>query len=439
MSEEQDIFYPSESSGFELNAEFSVSSEFTSIRTVSKTEMHVLYKGFRHGRIWILKGLQPLYKDNDECRQMLVKEFDIMMRLQHGSIVAAHSLENIAELGMCIIMEYINGVTLNEWLREKRQLRQRLKVALELTDALAFINKCGIVHRDVKPENIMINRIGGGVKIIDFGHADSDCHSLFKYPAGTEGFISPQQRISSEPDVRNDIYSFGKVLGFLLPEKRFRSTREQCMAADIEHRLAGFDEIERKLRGDTRKRLIYLIFSVIIVLAVIISIFAFSGTNEKRYSESTLGKVENIETTGLAVSDDYSPLSQSLEDAETEGKENPPADNEITGEPPNVSKDAERAPTIPDIRDALVSINEVWENTAMIYLDTISNIENMYHDWSTSQMEIIRDKFLDSLPETLTLEERKEIKKQLDDQIDLNYKRWQQRRLDIKRMAISMH
>lgn len=440
MTAERDIFYHPESSGFELNAEFSVSSEFTSLRPVSETDMHVLYKGLRHGRIWILKGLQPFYKESDECRQMLVKEFDIMMSLQHRNIVAVHSIESVGHLGMCIVMEYVNGMTLNEWLRERHPLRHRLQVAFELCDAFAFINKCGIVHRDIKPENIMISRIGGGVKIIDFGHADTDNHSLFKYPAGTENFISPEQMTSIDPDVRNDIYSFGKVLDFLLPEKRFNKIRGRCVA-HIEGRFSGFEEIKMKLFYANRKLPVLLVLSGIIVCMGVISVYVFTGDDERKISQTNSLVSENFETEASADSTGSLPKFQSANDIESEtGKvqltdevnEGRIAEKYFAGE-------HDRMKELPDIQNVLASINEVWEKTANTYLDTIGNVEDMYPDWSTHQMELIRDKFLDSLPRSLALKVRTEIKNQIDAQIDYNYRKWHKRRMEMMRRVQYAH
>ena len=440
MNPLQNGTYQSESSGFELSAEFSISSEFTAIQKVSETDMHIVYRGMRHGRIWIIKGLAPQFQEMDECMQMLVKEFDIMMRLRHDNIVSAHSLETIPNLGLCIVMEYIDGNTLVGWLRKRRSLKERIKKALELIDAFAYTNKCGIVHRDIKPENIMITRLGESVKIIDFSHADTDSHTLFKHPAGTEGFISPEQRKSTVPDVRNDVYSFGKVLDLLLPEKRFDCLREQCQSG-IDKRIQGFEDLRAKLLKANRKPLINSVLMVSLVILIFIGIFYFYKTEDKRHAiESSEILTDTVEesNSGLTTASliDPSP-TQSLP-----AKENDEAMTSKNSEIASVIPEDKSSKSVPiktvdsqiiNIDKTLASMNEAWEKSAMLYLDTITDVEKIYPDWSTSRLEIIRDNFLNTLPPSLSDVDRDEIKKQLDNNIDYNYKRWQRRRLELKK------
>ena len=80
------------------------------------------------------------------------------------------------------------------------------KIAEELMDAVGYLHSKGIVHRDLKPENILITRNGEHLKLIDFGLADSDSYAILKQPAGTSGYMSPEQKVTAVADVRNDIY-----------------------------------------------------------------------------------------------------------------------------------------------------------------------------------------------------------------------------------------
>jgi serine/threonine protein kinase len=112
---------------------------------------------------------------------------------------------------MCIVMEYVEGSTLKEWLQGETQRQTRRRIARELTEAVGYIHSKGIVHRDLKPENIIITHNGENVKLIDFGLADTDSHAVLKQPAGTPRYMSPEQMHTSVADVRNDIYSLGII------------------------------------------------------------------------------------------------------------------------------------------------------------------------------------------------------------------------------------
>ena len=94
----------------------------------------------------------------------------------------------------------------------KRGRRERLEVFLRLLEAVEYVHSRQVVHRDLKPGNIMVTRNGNGVKLIDFGLSDTDQHAMLKQAAGTVGYISPEQLGGGEPDVRNDVFSLGCVL-----------------------------------------------------------------------------------------------------------------------------------------------------------------------------------------------------------------------------------
>ena len=441
--------YQSESSGYELNAdkEFSISSDFTALQIISRNDMHIIYKGIRFGRFWVIKALTPEYREHDECKQMLFKEFDIMMRLSHDNIVAVHSLEKDPNLGLCIIMEYIDGTTLADWLKNSHDLSSRLKVALKLCEVFAYINDCGIVHRDIKPENILISRLNGSVKIIDFSHADTDNHILFKHPAGTEGFISPEQRSSILPDIRNDIYSFGKVLTWLLPDRRFKATRAKCLAK-IDSRFSGFDQLEKKLKEDTRKPVIFFIVTFCITIAVFI-VFAILFMTSRRPTP--------IESSILSGPDQTNPDTTLLTSQQIQGNQHEkdlsqtdvlltsednnseiyqksqvnPSDNIIknTG-----SKSGPNGVTVnsKEVEKIILAINAVWDKTAMHYLDTLTYNDNIYYDWSTYSMDKIRDDFLNSIRNSTSEEQLRGIKEKLDNQINTNYLKWQHKMKMIK-------
>ena len=85
-------------------------------------------------------------------------------------------------------------------------------MALEIVKAVAYVHSLQAVHRDLKPSNIMITRNGSQVKLINFGLSDTDSFVILKQPAGTKGYVSPEQSRGSVTDERNDIYSLGIIL-----------------------------------------------------------------------------------------------------------------------------------------------------------------------------------------------------------------------------------
>ncbi len=153
----------------------------------------------------MLKGLKESYRNDAVYQVLLQKEYEITSQLQHPMIVSVFSLEEVEGLGLCIVMEWIEGLTLKEWLVQGNHSRkQRRHVADMLMEALAYVQSRQTQHRDLKPSNIMLTHDGQHLKLIDFGLSDTDSHTILKAPAGTEGYMAP--------DVPSDIYSLGRIL-----------------------------------------------------------------------------------------------------------------------------------------------------------------------------------------------------------------------------------
>ena len=188
----------------------------------------------------MLKGLKEQYRQDENYKNLLHKEFDILISLQHPNIVSAYSMEEIPEMGTCIVMEWIDGITLEHWSGRKTEGED---IFLQLLDAVHYIHAKQIVHRDLKPSNIMITHNGNHVKLIDFGLSDTDDFAILKQPAGTQGYISPEQLVSQQADIRNDIFSIGCILEKILPSKPYTAIIKRCKAP-IAQRYANVDEFK---------------------------------------------------------------------------------------------------------------------------------------------------------------------------------------------------
>ncbi|MDE6288954.1 MAG: protein kinase, partial [Muribaculaceae bacterium] len=171
-----------------------VDSEMRDIEVLRVTKTNVIARGRRYGRQWFIKGLREELRDSATMRKQLLKEFEIHSRLRHPAVVQAVGLENIDGLGLCIIQEWVEGVTLREALRNgKINSSEKRRIMRDIVAAVAYLHSRGIVHRDLKPSNVMIRDIGREIVLIDFGLADTADYVEIKAPAGTPGFISPEQ------------------------------------------------------------------------------------------------------------------------------------------------------------------------------------------------------------------------------------------------------
>lgn len=228
------------------------SEQFSDFTPIPCKGFNLLCKAKRYGRWWVLKGLKEPYRQDENYKNLLHKEFDILISLQHPNIVSAYSMEEIPEMGTCIVMEWIDGITLEHWSGKKTEGEG---IFLQLLDAVHYIHAKQIVHRDLKPSNIIITHNGNHVKLIDFGLSDTDDFAILKQPAGTPGYISPEQIISRQADIRNDIFSIGCILEMILPGKPYTAIIKRCKAP-IAQRLASPRHITkpRRIQSSASKR-----------------------------------------------------------------------------------------------------------------------------------------------------------------------------------------
>lgn len=191
-----------------------------------------LFRCERLGKLHILKALQTNYIGQDFYEQALKKEFNMGFQLDHPHICRTLSWEYVEGLGYCIVLEYIDGETLQNVI-ESNKLNPQFarKIIAELCSALEYLHKKQIVHRDLKPSNILITHNGDNVKLIDFSLADADDSLLLKLPAGTRRYLAPETLEDVPLDCRADIYSLGIIIGemaALLNDKHLATVSQLC-------------------------------------------------------------------------------------------------------------------------------------------------------------------------------------------------------------------
>ncbi len=267
------VYNEEPASGFVRSDDILKADRFTDFSTVSSRGYSLLTRAKRHGRWWMLKGLKEQYRQDTVFRALLQKEYEITSQLQHPMVVSVFSLEEVGELGLCIVMEWVDGITLKEWLAQgKHTKKQRRHVADMLLDALAYVHSRQTQHRDLKPSNIMLTHDGQHLKLIDFGLSDTESHAILKAPAGTEGYMAP--------DGPSDIYSLGCIL------RELHLGRLSCLVvgkccSPLRRRYTDIPTVQRDLhRCWLWPRWLLLIAGIVMALASLY-ILNLSHTQEK--------------------------------------------------------------------------------------------------------------------------------------------------------------
>ena len=169
-------------SGF-LNPQ-DVTSQWTEITLLQARKRNVLYRAKRYGRWFILKTLSNDCHDLTDYRLLQEREFQIGFSLHHPNIVETYSIEEVPSVGRCIVIEYVDGTTLAQWLTTRPSYADKVRIWNQLTDVREYLESRQMEHHDLKADNILITRDGKYLKLIDFGLS------------GTEAGRSDEQDIS---------------------------------------------------------------------------------------------------------------------------------------------------------------------------------------------------------------------------------------------------
>ena len=178
--------------------------------------MAVVYKATdnRLHRSVAVKILRDELAADEEFRRRFQTEAQAVAMLSHPNIVSVYDVSH-SESVEYIVMELIEGVTLMQYMQKKGALgwKEALHFSVQISKALEHAHSKGIVHRDIKPQNIMIIR-DGSIKVADFGIAalESTQEQRSSQTVGSVHYIAPEQARGEQPDTRSDIYSLGVVM-----------------------------------------------------------------------------------------------------------------------------------------------------------------------------------------------------------------------------------
>ena len=178
--------------------------------------MAVVYKARCHrlNRLVAIKILKDEFSKDDDFRRRFAAEGQAVAMVSHPNIVAVYDVSSTGESDY-IVMELIDGISLKQYMEKKGVLnwKETLHFGIQISKALEHAHPRGIVHRDIKPHNVMVLK-NGSVKVADFGIARvmSQGNTLTKEALGSVHYISPEQAKGGRVDDRSDIYSLGTVM-----------------------------------------------------------------------------------------------------------------------------------------------------------------------------------------------------------------------------------
>ncbi len=190
-----------------------VAGRYSLDREIGRGGMGIVYlaREVALDRLVAIKLLPPALAADQRLRDRFLREARTAAQLSHPHIVSIYAVESHESL-VFFVMEYIAGETLGERIRTRGALptADALRVMQEVSWAIAHAHARGVVHRDIKPDNILIEAGSDRALVTDFGIAAfGDTNTPVGGAMGTMHFMSPEQALGSAPDVRGDVYALG--------------------------------------------------------------------------------------------------------------------------------------------------------------------------------------------------------------------------------------
>ena len=179
--------------------------------------------------------------------ELLRREYELGRTLSHPCIVTTLGFSEETPAGAAVLLEYVEGRTLDEFLADDPSVSQRQSVLDDIIGAVDYLHHRGVLHNDLKPSNIIVNP-HGAARIIDFGLSASD-DSIYKgCIGGSEGFSAPEVVAGKGPaGAASDIYSLGLLIRTITGGRKYRRISERCLRQSPSERYRDLPALKRAI------------------------------------------------------------------------------------------------------------------------------------------------------------------------------------------------
>lgn len=216
---------------------------------VSEGRMFRIFKARMGTRLVALKTPAA---DDSMSESILRREYELCRDLSHPCVVSTLGYESDTPVGPAIVMEYIEGRTLDEYIATAPSVARKKAVLKDILDGVDYLHHRGILHNDLKPDNIIVNS-NGAARIVDFGLSASDSSLYAGVSGGTDGYSAPEVLNGKGPSgAASDIYSLGLLINLVFGGRRYRRQTRKCCRQEPSERYRSLDELRKGLAAADR-------------------------------------------------------------------------------------------------------------------------------------------------------------------------------------------
>lgn len=285
-----------------LTAEAPLKASYTDYEVIPSHGYSLIVKCRKGEQTVILKGLKEENSKRTLLRNALKREFKQCQRLNHTGIVRYQGLVDVDGYGLCIEEEFIEGRTLQAYLKEQHTDDEKIAIVNQIADALRYAHNQGIAHRNLKPSNILITAQGNYVKLIDFSVLSLDD---VKVTADTTRFMAPELKDETmTADGTADIYSLGTIMKVMGLTLAYSDVIKRCCAFKRSDRYANIDEFLADLNHEGSSFTMPTIGKGTVMVAVIAVLVIVLGVLTYNYGGALLNQMGKIDVSSVFKSDE---------------------------------------------------------------------------------------------------------------------------------------
>ena len=285
-----------------LTAEAPLKASYTDYEVIPSHGYSLIVKCRKGEQTVILKGLKEENSKRTLLRNALKREFKQCQRLNHTGIVRYQGLVDVDGYGLCIEEEFIEGRTLQAYLKEQHTDDEKIVIVNQIADALRYVHNQGIAHRNLKPSNILITAQGNYVKLIDFSVLSLDD---VKATADTTRFMAPELKDETmTADGTADIYSLGTIMKVMGLTLAYSDVIKRCCAFKRSDRYANIDEFLADLNHEGSSFTMPTIGKGTVMVAVIAVVVIVLGVLTYNYGGALLNQMGKIDVSSVFKSDE---------------------------------------------------------------------------------------------------------------------------------------